>query len=97
MRLPWRRFGGDKRDDKAKFSAAEKIVNCRAVFWRLMSVRGTRAPRCLPSSQIQKRSEATRISDGDRGDERDGKAKNRRVREKMYIQHDSLGAWSRCE
>ena len=28
-----------------------------------MSVRGTRAPRCLPSSQIQKPSEVTRISD----------------------------------
>ena len=50
-----------------------------------MSVRGTRAPRCLPSSQIQKPSEATRISDGDRGDERDGKAKNRRRREKIVI------------
>ena len=35
-----------------------------------MSVRRTRAPRCLPSNQIQKPCEATRISDGDRGDER---------------------------
>ena len=46
-----------------------------------MSVRRTRAPRCLPSSQIQKPSEATRISDSDRSNERDDKAKNRRRRD----------------
>ena len=35
MRLPWRVFGGDKRDDNAKNFAAEKIVKYRAIFMAL--------------------------------------------------------------
>ena len=31
MKLPWRLFGGDKRDDNAKNFAAEKIVKYRAI------------------------------------------------------------------
>ena len=46
--------GGDKRDGNAKkIFAAEKSRSTARFAWRLMSVRGIRAPRCLLSSEIQ--------------------------------------------
>ena len=82
LRLPWRLFGGDKRDDNANIFAAEKIVKYRAIFMALdVSPRNSSA--AVPAVQSDPNpSEVTRISGGDRGDERDGKAKNRRRREK---------------
>ena len=50
MRLPWRVFGGDKRDDNAKNFAAEKIVKYRAIFMAL-DVSPQNASAAVPAVQ----------------------------------------------
>ena len=50
MRLPWRVFGGDKRDDNAKIFAAEKIVKYRAIFMAL-DVSPQNASAAVPAVQ----------------------------------------------
>ena len=86
MKLPLPLFGGDKKDDNAKKVAAEKIVKYRAICMAPdVSQRNSSAAVPAVQSDPKKTSEATRISGGDRGDERDGKAKNRRRQEKIVI------------
>ena len=55
MRLPWRVFGGDKRDDNAKNFAAEKIVKYRAIFMAL-DVSPQNASAAVPAVQSDRRS-----------------------------------------
>ena len=50
MRLSWRLFGGDKRDDNAKIFAAEKIVKYRAIFIAL-DVSPRNASAAVPAVQ----------------------------------------------
>ena len=58
MRLPWRLFGGDKRDDNAKIFAAEKIVKYRAIFMAL-DVSPRNASAAVPA--VQARAEVTSL------------------------------------
>ena len=50
MKLPWRLFGSDKRDDNAKIFAAEKIVKYRAIFMAL-DVSPQNASAAVPAVQ----------------------------------------------
>ena len=101
MRLPWRVFGGDKRDDNAKNFAAEKIVKYRAIFMAL-DVSPQNASAAVPAVQSDPKTKRgnshQRRRQGRRETRETASPKIVAAEKSCDIPHDySHGAWSRCE